>query len=366
MPVDYKSALTLLESAFAQAEAETLGGVKSSISERFNSAVDVIFDSRTQAFREVLLGCILARIQDREIDIRQPYVNRGPNAFNGRTLDERTVNPFLQDKRIPSSKGPYLSVFRRSVEFNEATREGIRDKSAYDSFLDIIEQLASTNDESQLNRMLSHLLHKFIQLREEATVPLSRIQRMSLEQFDDLVARLLETPSGGRFPMLLVIAAFESLKEHFQLDWEISWQGINVSDTASGAEGDLSIKRDGEVIFAAEITERPVDRNRVVSTFNAKIAPSGIEDYLFFVRPDGATTEALRQARHYFAQGHELVFLTIKDWVLMILATMGHEGRALYTRMLLSLLDSQDMPAALKVIWNQQVEAVVASQGDGP
>jgi len=48
-----------------------------------------------------LIGCALARLHDDEIDITKPYMNQGDDAFNGRTLDERVVNPFLQENEIP-------------------------------------------------------------------------------------------------------------------------------------------------------------------------------------------------------------------------------------------------------------------------
>ena len=364
MPIEYDNARIILETAFAQVEADLLRGLEPSVSEEFGDSCDVVFRSRTQAFREVLLGCAIARIQDNGINIRQPYVNQGANAFNGRTLDERVINPFFQDKRIPSSRGPYLSVFRRSVEFNELTREGIRDKEAYDEFLNIIGLLESTTDNSRLFQIVHHLLFKFLELREQAAIPLTRLQRMSLEQFEMLTARLLETPSGGRFPMILVVAAFRVIKDYFQLDWDISWQGINVADTASGTGGDITIRRGGEIVLAAEITERPVDVNRVIATFNAKIAPIGIEDYLFFVRADAQTAEARQQAQRYFAQGHELNFLVIEDWIVMILATIGVNGRRMFTRTLLEILDSEDAPTALRVSWNQQIESVIAGQGN--
>src|SRR5271157_1327940 len=106
-----------------------------------------MFQSTTQAYREVLLGCSIARIQDRRINVRLPYINLGEGAFNGRTLDERVVNPFLQANRIPSSRGPYLGVFRRSVRFDQSTRTGVRDKDGYDSFLALIAYLEDTGDE---------------------------------------------------------------------------------------------------------------------------------------------------------------------------------------------------------------------------
>lgn len=360
MPIDFETARNLLDEVFVQAEGDLLTGSTPNVSQQVRDASDALFRSRTQAYREVLLGCALARIQDRDTNIRLPYVDQGPNAFSGRSLDERVVNPFLHEKRIPSSRGPYLSVFRRSVRFESSTRVGLRDKSGYDAFLVIVAYLESVSNQSELLGFLHYLLYRFVELRETADVPISRLQRLSLQQCDALISGLLSTPSGGRFPVLLVVATFTAIKEFFGVDWTISWQGINVADTASGAGGDITISSGGQILMAAEVTERPVDRSRVVATFNTKIAPAGIEDYLFFVRMSGVAPEARQQAHQYFAQGHDVNFLEIRDWMSMSLATMGRKGRAAFNRALVNLIDAGDIPRTLKVAWNEQIARIVS------
>jgi hypothetical protein len=160
--------------------------------------------------------------------------------------------------------------------------------------------------------------------------------------------------------VLLVVATFNVIKEFFDLDWTIASQGINVADAASGAGGDITITSGGRIVMAVEVTERPVDRARVAATFNTKIAPAGIEDYLFFVRSSGVAPEARQQARQYFAQGHEVNFLEIKDWILMSLATMGRRGRASFNRALVGLLEAPDVPRTMKVAWNEQIAGLTS------
>jgi hypothetical protein len=140
--------------------------------------------------------------------------------------------------------------------------------------------------EAEIKAFAGYLLYKFAKLREAAEVPLSRLQRISLEQFESLISSLLNTPSGGRLPVIIVVAALRAIKDYFGVDWVIDYQGINVADAASGVGGDITIKQGDKIVFAAEVTERPLERARVVATFNTKIAPHGIEDYLFFVRPE--------------------------------------------------------------------------------
>jgi hypothetical protein len=356
--INYDAARALLEDMFNRVEASVLDSTAPSIERDVSEVCESVFQSNTQAYREVLLGSLIARIMDPSICIRLPYDGQGATAYNARTLDEKVVNPFLQAKRIPSSKGPYLAVFRRGIKFYAETRVGLKDKSGYDSLL-IAFGYMENSDREVLQRFLEYLLYKFILLREAANIPISRLRRISLDQYNRLFSGLLATASGGRFPMLLAVAMFDTIKSHFGLDWEISWQAINAADAASGAGGDITIVSGGQVVFAVEITERPVDLSRVVSTFNTKISPHSIEDYLFLLGSAGATDDAKRQAERYFAQGHEVNFVNIKDWMLMTLTTMGIRGRGTFNSQLLLLMEGNDVPRSLKVSWNATIDSLM-------
>ncbi|MHB1938645.1 MAG: restriction endonuclease, SacI family [Acidobacteriaceae bacterium] len=356
--IDLKSAATTLKEVFANIQPLILEGTAAPVPGDLGPQFDAIFITNINSYREALLGCVLARLQDLNVNIRLPYVNQGPNAFNGRTLDEKVVNPFFQEHRIPSSGGPYLAMFRRDFRFDASKREGQRSKVLFDAFLVLIAYLESLNNETDVQVFLVYLLFRFAKLREAAEVPLARLQRMSLEQYDSLIASLLNTPSGGRLPVVLVVAAFLTIKDYFGVDWKIDYQGINVADSQSGAGGDITITQNDKIVFAAEVTERPLELSRVVSTFNTKIAPLGIENYLFFIRPEKLSEEARRQGRHYFAQGHEMNFLEIKTWVLMSLASMGKRGREIFNSHLASLIGDASIPRALKVAWNDYIAAM--------
>ena len=99
-----------------------------------------------------------------------------------------------------------------------------------------------------------------------------------------------------------------SLNETFNLGQTIDYQGINIADAASGEAGDITIKRGSEVVIAAEVTERVVERSRVVSTFTTKIAPLGIQDYLFFVKE--AAPEHTRKLTNISLKAMKSIFST--------------------------------------------------------
>lgn len=73
--------------------------------------------------------------------------------------------------------------------------------------------------------------------------------------------------------------------------------------------------------------------------------------------PKPLSEEARQQAQQYFAQGHEVNFLEMGNWVLMSLATMGKRGRNLFNGHLRHLLDEKTMPRAVKAAWNDYIAA---------
>ena len=224
--IDYNQARDLLNKGFSTAELHLLNGIFPQIDHSLLDHFNVIFSSHTQAYREVLLGCVVARFIDRAIDIHLPYVSHGPNAFNARDLDEKVINPFLQSRRIPSTKGPYLSTFRRQVKFEPSTRDGLRDKHGYDALLSLVDYLANLRNDDEIHKFLGHLLFCFVQLREASIVPLTHIQRFSLEQYGLLFSSLLSRSSGGLYPVLLSLCMFETIKQFFALDWELSGKAL--------------------------------------------------------------------------------------------------------------------------------------------
>ncbi|CAK0740261.1 Restriction endonuclease, SacI family [uncultured Gammaproteobacteria bacterium] len=357
-PLDYGRAAAVMAETFQELETGLANGTDSKLESDLSAALDDLFRSATRSYRETVLGCVVARMVDPTIDVRHPYIDQGEHAFSGRQLDEKVINPFFQERRIPCSRGPYLATFRRGVSFIPGL-PGQRDNRGYAAFLAVIDRLEVAEFDQAL-AILRLLLHRFLILRDQSNIPLSRIARLSVDQYDTLISGLLLIPSGGLLPLLIAVAAFKTLHRQCHPEWTVLFQGINVADKATGSGGDITIHgNDEKIILAIEVTERQIDRARVLSTFNAKIVPNGIADYIFFFISANPTEEARFLAKQYFAQGHELSFLPLKDWTVAILASLGPAGRAQFTAELLALLGGDDVPAALKVAWNDQIKAVI-------
>ena len=156
--------------------------------------------------------------------------------------------------------------------------------------------------------------------------------------------------SGGRLSALLTTAMFQTISECHNLDWEVVFQGINVADSVSGAVGDITIKKHGAIVLGIEVTDRKIDRGRVTSTFESKIAPNGLEDYLFVttVLPERGVYATLS---NYTGVGHEMNFVQLQAWLVNNLATIGPRCPEPFFKHACSIFCSLKMQS-LKVAWN--------------
>lgn len=360
MTAQHEELGAVLQQSLSRAEKAFLEGEPPHVGFIFTSNCDLVFGSKTQAYREVLVGCLLARIGDKTKDVRLPYVKLGPNAFSGRSLDERVVNPFLRANSIPSSKGPYLSVFRRSVRFDERTEAGLKDQRGYRAFLDLLSAIEQEEKNPDLLDLLDYVLYRFVLLREAARVGLIQLERISLTQYKRLIDGLLSRPSGGFFPALLVVCMIEAVNDAFSLGWHVEHQDINVADRAAGVPGDVTIRCNGSAWLSIEVTERSVDNARVTDTFKDKIAPMGVHDYVFLVHVDRIDRDAQDQAERYFAQGYDVNFVDIREWLFNTLVTIGRNGRKHFQTRLIEHLRREEVTTAAKVAWNEEIERLTA------
>lgn len=357
-PVDQRVAKSLLDELFELAEADYRDRAPTDIPAHAIQATDRLFLSATQAYRDSLPSCVLARIVDPLIDIRLPATAYGENAFSGRSLSENVVTPFLRSKSIPTSATPFLSAVRGGARFMVGGEPRIqRDKAGFTALAEVIDYVRGLDADSAKN-YLRFLLRCFISLREARAIPLKQIARPNLEQLARLIDELLAIRSRGAIPHSLAIALFQTINDCHRLQWEVEFQGINVSDRASGAVGDITIRHGGAVILGVEVTERPINGGRVRFVFDEKVSPFNLNDYLF-VSTTSPDDTARKTARSYTAVGHEMNFVDLKHWLINNLATIGPECRATFQTRLISLLSGPTTPAEIKVAWNSAMDRAI-------
>ena len=354
--IDSGEARACLSAALAAAERAYQSASPPVVPDDVAGHTERLFTSLTQAYREALVGCVVARCMDARINIRHPATETSADTFSGRSLADQVVTPFLQDRAIPVSKSPYLSSLRGGARFEPGGAPRIqRDAAGFDALVSVVDYAADASKEDAL-QYLVFLLHRFVVLREASRIELRRIAKPNLRQLTNLIHGLLSVRSGGRLPALLATAMFQTISECHDLGWDVEFQGINVADAASGAGGDITVRKHGAIVLGVEVTERPINKGRVTATFEHKVAPNGLSDYLFMTtaRPDA---EALTAAHQYTGVGHEMNFVQLHDWLINNLATVGPRCRAMFQARMLQLLPAQN--ADLKVAWNAKMDAAI-------
>jgi hypothetical protein len=354
-----KDATALLSEVFPLAEDDDRDGIAPNQPNAVVAATERLFSSKTQAYRQALVGCVIARILDQAIDIRLPATEDGDDSFSGRSVDEGAVIPFLRDRAVPiAMASPYLSSLRGGAKFIKGGEPRIqRDKDGFDALVEVVDYLRGL-DAGAAKTYLRYLLGCFVRLRESGNITLKKIAKPNLEQLSGLVYGLLTVRSGGRIPALLATGLFQTISECHGLGWDVDFQGINVADKASGAVGDITISKDGAVVLGVEVTERPISQARVALTFNEKVSPSGLADYLFIwtVKPED---DAIAAARSYTGVGHEMNFVPLAAWLIHNLATVGPRCRALFQAKMIDLLGAQGVPAEVRVAWNHKMDEAI-------
>jgi hypothetical protein len=220
--------------------------------------------------------------------------------------------------------------------------------------------IASEDDQEKLLGILEYILYRFVLLREQAKINLIKLDRISLSQYRQLISGVLARPSGGLFPVILVLAMIETIIHHFSLPWEVDFQGINVADRASGVGGDITITKQGRTLLTIEVTERPVDASRIRATFTEKIAPGALSDYVFLVHLEQIKDDAKQQVEKYFAQGYDVNFVDLQEWLINTLATVGIKGRKHFQEGIIHHLSEDQVPKTLKVAWNEEIGKLIA------
>lgn len=235
--------------------------------------------------------------------------------------------------------------------------QGLRDQKGYQAFLSYLDAFEKASSE-EVKNLLLYLLYRFVQLREEHNIQLMRVDSLSLDQLDTVIGILLQTRSGGYIPVLLTVAMLETLNQRFGLAWNIEWQGINVSDRAANVAGDITVRQNEQTIFVLEVTERPLEVQRLRDVFETKMSTHNIRDYLFVVTVSSIDEQVQKEVVKYFRQNYDINILELQLWIRHLLSITGATGRQIFANKL--IIDKDTISSIIKTAWNEAIKHVLA------
>ncbi|WP_322496648.1 hypothetical protein [Chloroflexus sp.] len=174
-----------------------------------------------------------------------------------------------------------------------------------------------------------------------------------------MISILLQTRSGGYIPVLLTVAMLETRNQRFNLEWNIGWQDINVSDRAAHVAGDITVRQNEQTIFGLEVTERSLESQRVRDVFETKMSIHQIPDYLFVVTASSIDEQIQKEVVKYFHQNYDINILELRPWIRHLLSITGAAGRQMFVDKFIELIDRNNISSVIKTAWNEAIKQVL-------
>lgn len=242
-----------------------------------------------------LMSCLLAKIHDPKLDIRKPYTEiGGKGTYSGRAYDEQYVEHFVIQHKLPcNSTTAFLTPAFRNIDRTLTTDLVLvgRPREAYDNSLKILELVQ--HDKVESKDVLKEIIRFLSIIKTENETRMQQLIRelkhsddvapLSSEQTVTLLQQHLSSKNSSRLPVLIVTAAYLSVKDHVG-ETALPLQSHTAADRQTGSIGDVEITlvNDDKIITCYEMKDKRVT---IVDIENAlkKIATLDyrIDNYIF-------------------------------------------------------------------------------------
>ena len=248
-----------------------------------------------RACTRLLMSCMLAKLDQTEIDVRKPYTEIGDNdSFSGRKYDEKYITHFVNENRLPlNSTTAFLTPAFRNLDRPLTTDIELigRPRELYRTTLQILEDVYSK--EVTAKAVLAEIIRILLIMRDEK---LSRINTLlaglkhtaaelilSSEEIVTLIDQHLKCKNSSRLPVLVVAAAYQSVEDKIG-EYTLPLKSHNAADEQTGAFGDIEIylENDEHVVTAYEMKDKKVlidDIDRALEKI--ALANHRIDNYIF-------------------------------------------------------------------------------------
>ncbi|MCP2731092.1 restriction endonuclease, SacI family [Limnofasciculus baicalensis] len=293
--------------------------------EEMRNRVDYVARNlKNRAGVRLLMACLVAKIHRPELDVRKPYTEIGtPDAFSGRTYDERYIAAFINEHNLPcNSTTAFLTpaLRNRNVMLIKDLNLLGKPPQLYESVLNLLDDVA--NNKVSAEAILAETIRLLItdrnqrQQRIEALVKELKTTEdalpLSSEDIVNLIEKHLSLKGTSRLPVLLVAAAYQAAQEYLR-EKVLKLQSHNAADRQTGAIGDveITILGDNQVLTSYEMKSKRVTKDDIDRALQ-KLANSGslVNNYIF-ITTDVIDEEVQKYAISLYHEtgGIELVIL---------------------------------------------------------
>lgn len=222
---------------------------------------------------------------------------------------------------------------------------------ALTSFLRHLQNQSSPDEvEKAFMRCLASLARRLRQHQFDYPVP----HRVSLEQLGKLLNEYLGKPSGGLRPQVLATAFFRYIGAVFGIFSKIEDQGVNESDAASGASGDIVCYgfEERDPLLSVEVKDHDLRLTELHASV-IKARQSNLRNLLFAAPGLHAAESGNIQARieSEWAQGMNVHHVKIESLVHHAFMLLDEQRRPQFLKEVGQELDSRSAPYEHREDW---------------
>lgn len=265
---------------------------------------------KNRAGVRLLMACLLAKLHRPEVDVRKPYTEIGdPDAFSGRTYDERYITAFINEHNLPCNNTTAFltpALRNRNVTLTKNLNLVGKPPQLYQFVLELLDDVS--NNQVTPNDLLAETIRWLIIDRNEKQLRLETLLQelkttegalpLPSEDIVNLIEKHLSLKGTSRLPVLIVAAAYQSAQEYLG-ERVLALQPHTAADFQTGALGDVEITLSGDnkVITSYEMKNKRVT-NEDIDRALQKLATTGrrIDNYIF------VTTEIIDQQVQDYAR----------------------------------------------------------------
>lgn len=241
---------------------------------------------RNKAVVAVLLTLMLKKTLSPEQDIRN-HQQGLPGGFSGRSLDEKTVTPFLKARNFPamqSGSGWLTRSLEQKRPYDMNYPGAISPKSVKEAFLNIVHQVQVNRQPAEA--VAAYILAGLIAHRDKSgRIKLSRPTNLAIDQIVDLLRAHAGAGLAGsaRLPTLALYAAYQRLVSEvgrYKNCRLASLESHTAADSRTGRLGDIQVDdAEGRPFEAVEVKHNIALSPALVDDSYAKIQKSLVGTY---------------------------------------------------------------------------------------
>lgn len=252
-----------------------------------------------------LMAALLAKIDNVEIDTRQPYPKLGDKSFPGRTIDEAYIQPFIHKYALPcNDTTAFLTPAFRTLEtaLTRPSFDKCRPKYVYYDMMDVLDYVE--NHANKAKNILCQLIKDLIDIKERTKVTMEQMvselssqkkHELSSEEITTILIQHLQCKGSSRLPVLMFAAAYQSVQSLIHEESK-PLLAHNSADKQTGAIGDIEITLTNE--------------NKTVTCYEMKKKQVGTDDIFVCVEKIAKLSDKLD---NYIIITTETITKEVKD-----------------------------------------------------